>query len=48
MMTVSEVAVTITIWLLTLAALFFGGRAAWRRWRQHVATVNTLRTGRSL
>jgi len=31
MITTSEIAVTITIWVLTLAGLFFGSRAAWRR-----------------
>lgn len=31
MLTTSEYAVTITIWVLTLAGIFFGGRAAWRR-----------------
>jgi hypothetical protein len=34
MITTSEYAVTITIWVLTLAGTFFGGRAAWRRRRQ--------------
>ncbi len=34
MITTSERAVTITIWVLTLAGAFFGGRAAWRRRRQ--------------
>jgi len=34
MITTSEYAVTITIWILTLAGAFFGGRAAWRR-RRH-------------
>jgi hypothetical protein len=34
MITTSEYAVTITIWVLTLAGAFFGGRAAWRR-RRH-------------
>jgi hypothetical protein len=34
MTTTSEVAVTIIIWVLTLAGAFFGGRAAWRRRRQ--------------
>ena len=33
MITTSEYAVTITIWILTLAGAFFGGRAAWRRRR---------------
>ena len=33
MITTSEYAVTITIWVLTLAGAFFGGRAAWRRSR---------------
>lgn len=31
MITTSEIAVTITIWALTAAGTFFGGRAAWRR-----------------
>ncbi|WP_281415538.1 hypothetical protein [Pelotalea chapellei] len=31
MITTSEIAVTITIWVLTLAGVFFGSRAAWRR-----------------
>ncbi len=31
MITTSEIAVTITIWVLTLAGVFFGGRATWRR-----------------
>jgi len=34
MLTTSERAVTLTIWVLTLAGIFFGGRAAWRRRRQ--------------
>jgi hypothetical protein len=34
MVTTSEYAVTIIIWVLTLAGTFFGGRAAWRR-RRH-------------
>jgi hypothetical protein len=34
MITTTEYAVTITIWVLTLAGVFFGGRAAWRRRRQ--------------
>jgi hypothetical protein len=29
-----EIIVVITIWVLTLAGVFFGGRAAWRRRRQ--------------
>ncbi|HEX9023371.1 MAG TPA: hypothetical protein VF799_06000 [Geobacteraceae bacterium] len=33
MITTSEAAVTITIWVLALAGAFFGGRAAWRRRR---------------
>jgi len=33
MITTSEYAVIITIWVLTLAGTFFGGRAAWRRSR---------------
>ncbi len=31
MLTTSESAVTITIWVLTSAGTFFGTRAAWRR-----------------
>lgn len=31
MITTSETAVTITIWVLTAAGIFFGGRAAVRR-----------------
>ncbi len=31
MITTSEIAVTITIWVLTAAGIFFGSRAAWRR-----------------
>ena len=34
MITISETAVTVTIWVLTAAGTFFGGRAAWRR-RKH-------------
>jgi len=34
MITTSEYAVIITIWVLTLAGAFFGGRAAWRRRRR--------------
>jgi len=34
MVTTSEIAVTITIWVLTAAGAFFGTRAAWRRRRQ--------------
>jgi hypothetical protein len=34
MTTTSEYAVIITVWVLTLAGSFFGGRAAWRR-RRH-------------
>ena len=34
MITTSEIAVTITIWVLTLSGVFFGGRAAWRRRKQ--------------
>lgn len=34
MITTSEYAVTITIWVLTLSGAFFGGRAAWRRRRE--------------
>jgi hypothetical protein len=34
MITTSEIAVTITIWVLTSAGAFFGGRAAWRRRKQ--------------
>lgn len=31
MLTTSESAVTVTIWVLTAAGTFFGSRAAWRR-----------------
>jgi hypothetical protein len=31
MITISELAATITIWVLTVSGAFFGGRAAWRR-----------------
>ena len=31
MLTTSETAVTVTIWVLTAAGTFFGSRAAWRR-----------------
>jgi|GEM_PF-2678925 len=31
MITTSELVVTITIWVLTAAALFFSARAVWRR-----------------
>jgi hypothetical protein len=41
MVTTSEYAVTITIWVLTLAGTFFGGRAAWRRRRQGGRIQNT-------
>jgi hypothetical protein len=34
MMTTSERAITITIWVLTAAGSFFGGRAVWRRKRE--------------
>lgn len=34
MITTSEYAVIIIIWVLTLAGAFFGGRAAWRRIRR--------------
>jgi len=37
MMTTSEIAVTITIWALTAAGTFFGGRAFWRRRKQRRA-----------
>ncbi len=33
MTTTSEYAVTITIWVLTLVGIYFGGRASWRRKR---------------
>ena len=36
MLTISEIAVTATIWVLTAAGLFFGIRAAWRRKKQGV------------
>jgi len=34
MITTSEIAVTITIWILTAAGTFFGSRAVWRRKKQ--------------
>ena len=34
MITTSEIAVTITIWVLTTTGAFFGTRAAWRRRKQ--------------
>lgn len=40
MITASEYAATITIWALTLAGVFFGGRAAWRRRRRRRRDVN--------
>lgn len=33
-----ETIVLITIWVLTLAGVFFGGRAAWRRRRRERGT----------
>ena len=39
MITTSEAAVTITIWVLTAAGSFFGGRAAWRRRKLRRAEV---------
>lgn len=37
MTTTSEIAVTVTIWILTAAGMFFGLRAAWRRRKQRRA-----------
>jgi len=34
MITTSEIAVTVTIWVLTVCGAFFGIRAAWRRKRK--------------
>ena len=34
MITTSEIAVTITIWVLTAAGAYFGTRAVWRRRKQ--------------
>lgn len=34
MLTTSEIAATITIWVLTISGAFFGGRAIWRRKKQ--------------
>jgi hypothetical protein len=34
MITTSAFIAIITIWVLTLAGVFFGGRAAWRRKRR--------------
>ena len=41
MITTSESAVTITIWVLTAAGTFFGTRAAWRRRKQRCAVKKT-------
>jgi len=46
MITTSEYAVTITIWVLTLAGVFFGGRAAWRRRKQARADGSRPANGR--
>jgi len=40
MITTSELAASITIWVLTAAGTFFGGRAAWRRRRQKRADLS--------
>ncbi|MBW4055669.1 MAG: hypothetical protein HIU83_09725 [Proteobacteria bacterium] len=40
MITTSEMAVTITIWVLTAAGTFFGTRARWRRRKQRRADKN--------
>jgi hypothetical protein len=37
MLTFSEYAVIIVIWVMTLAGCFFGGRAIWRKHRQQQA-----------
>jgi len=37
MITTSELAVTITIWVLTAAGTFFGTRASWHRRKQRRA-----------
>ena len=37
MITTSEIAVTITIWVLTASGAFFGTRAVWRRRKQRCA-----------
>ena len=37
MITTSEIAVTITIWVLTASGAFFGTRAIWRRRMQKCA-----------
>jgi hypothetical protein len=42
MITTSELAVTIMIWVLTAAGAFFGSRAAWRRRRQRLAKEHVL------
>jgi len=41
MITTSEIAVTITIWVLTAAGTFFGSRAVWRRRKQKQAATRT-------
>jgi hypothetical protein len=45
MITTSGYAVTMIIWVLTLAGVFFGGRAAWRRRRQRRADGDIEGTG---
>jgi hypothetical protein len=41
MITTSEIAATVTIWVLTAVGTFFGGRAAWRRRTEKLKTVRT-------
>jgi hypothetical protein len=45
MITTSEYAAIITIWVLTLVGVFFGGRAAWRRRRHKRADGNKKPAG---
>jgi len=45
MITTSELAVTIMIWVLATAGAFFGGRAAWRRRKQRLAKEHEQPSG---
>lgn len=46
MITTSEVAVTVTTWVLTAAGTFFGTRAVWRR-RKQKRSGNGMENSRS-
>jgi hypothetical protein len=45
MITTSELAATITIWVLTSSGVFFGSRAAWRRKKQSRAKERKQQSG---